>query len=99
MAAEASAEVEIYGRRYRLRSTHEGSDIVKLAAFVDRHMRQLAQHLPQVDSAKLAVLAALNIAEELFREQQLDPGTRTEKVRERVEGLIAKLDAALGVGP
>lgn len=99
MAAEASTEVEIYGRRYRLRSTHEGSDIEKLAAFVDRRMRQLAQHLPQVDTAKLAVLAALNIAEELFREQQTDPGTRTEKIRERVEGLIAKLDAALGVAP
>ncbi|MGC8915692.1 MAG: cell division protein ZapA [Thermoanaerobaculum sp.] len=95
MAAEASAEVEIFGRRYRLRSTHEGSDMEKLAAFVDRRMRQLAQLLPQVDAGKLAVLAALNIAEELFREQETDPGTRTEKVRERVEGLIAKIEAAL----
>jgi cell division protein ZapA (FtsZ GTPase activity inhibitor) len=62
-------------------------------------MRELAQYLPQVDTGKLAVLAALNIAEELFREQKTDPGTRTEKLRERVEGLIAKVDAALGVNP
>jgi len=96
MAPSTAVDVEIFGRRYRLRSTHEGEDLVPIAAFVDRRMRELAQHLPQVDPGKLAVLAALNIAEELFRERTMDPGTRTEKIRERVEGLIAKVDAALG---
>lgn len=96
MAAGTATEVEIFGRRYRLRATHEGEDLVQLAAFVDRRMRQLAEHLPQVDLGKLAVLAALNIAEELFREQNTDPGTRTELIRERVEGLIARIDACLG---
>jgi cell division protein ZapA len=99
MAAGAPTEVEIFGRRYRLRATQGGEDIARIAAFVDRRMRELAQYLPQVDTGKLAVLAALNIAEELFREQKTDPGTRTEKLRERVEGLIAKVDAALGVNP
>jgi cell division protein ZapA len=99
MSACAAIDVEIFGRRYRLRSTQEGEDLVPIAAFVDRRMRELAQHLPQVDPGRLAVLAALNIAEELFRERKTDPGTRTEKLRERVEGLIAKVDAALGASP
>ncbi|MDW7966605.1 MAG: cell division protein ZapA [Thermoanaerobaculum sp.] len=99
MGAGAPTEVEIFGRRYRLRSTHESSDVAKLAAFVDGRMRLLAQHVPQADSAKLAVLVALNIAEELFRESEMDPGARTEMIRERVEGLIAKIDAALGASP
>lgn len=99
MAAEGAVDVEIFGRRYRLRSSQPGEDLGRIAAYVDRRMRELAQYLPQQDSVKLAVLAALNIAEELFREQQTDPGTRTERIRERVEGLIAKVDAALGASP
>ncbi len=99
MAAGGAVDVEIFGRRYRLRSSQAGEDLGRIAAYVDRRMRELAQYLPQQDSVKLAVLAALNIAEELFREQQTDPGTRTERIRERVEGLIAKVDAALGASP
>jgi ABC-type transport system substrate-binding protein len=42
-----------------------------------------------------AVLTALNIADELFKEQETEPETRTEQIRQRVEGLIARLDEVL----
>lgn len=55
--------VEIYDQSYNLR----GSDpeyIFKLAEYVDGKMRLLAQQTQTVDSLRLAVLAALNIADE-----------------------------------
>ena len=91
--------VEIFGRRFELRATETGERVEELARFVDRRMRELAEVSPHVDTAKLAVLTALNIADELFREHETDPGTRSERVRERVEGLIVKLDEVLTPSP
>ena len=45
----------------------------------------------------LAVLVALNIADELFRELEKEPGTRSEQVRQRVDGLVARLDEFLAL--
>jgi cell division protein ZapA len=61
--APAPVRVEIYDQSYSLR----GSDpeyIFKLAEYVDFKMRTLAQQTQTVDSLRLAVLAALNIADE-----------------------------------
>jgi len=58
-----SVRVEIYDQAYNLR----GSDpdyIFKLAEFVDSKMRSAAEQTATVDSLRLAVLAALNIADE-----------------------------------
>ena len=71
--------VEIFGRRFELRATEPSERVWELARFVDQRMRQLADVSPHVDTAKLAVLTALNIADELFRELETEPGTRTEQ--------------------
>ncbi len=99
MGASTRAAVEVFGRRYELRSTQSSEHLEELASFVDRRMRELAEVSPHVDTAKLAVLTALNIADELFREQRTEPGTRTERVRQRLEGLIARMDEALSEAP
>ena len=87
--------VEIFGRRFELRATEGSERVEELARFVDRRMRELAEVSPHVDTSKLAVLTALNIADELFKEQETEPGTRAEQARQRVEGLIRKLDEVL----
>ena len=87
--------VEIFGRRFELRATEASERVEELARFVDRRMRELAEVSPHVDTSKLAVLTALNIADELFKEQETEPGTRADKVRQRVEGLIKRLDDVL----
>ncbi len=98
MNASARTTVEIFGRRYELRGTEGSEHLEELARYVDRRMRELAEVSPHVDTAKLAVLTALNIADELFREQQTEPGTRNERLRKRVEGLVKQLDEALESG-
>ena len=61
--ANSSVRVEIFDQAYNLR----GSDpdyILKLAEYVDAKMRAVAEQTHTVDTVRLAVLAALNIADE-----------------------------------
>jgi cell division protein ZapA len=59
--------VDIQGQRYPIRSGLDPDYVSRLAAFVDDKMRAAADVTPTGDTLRLAVLAALNIADELFR--------------------------------
>jgi len=61
--ANDSIRVEIYDQGYTLRGT-DPEYIVKLADYVDLKMRAVAEKTSTVDSLRVAVLAALNIADE-----------------------------------
>ncbi len=68
MATQPSAgvppiRVEIYDQVYNLRGV-DAEYILRLAEFVDTKMRSVAEQTSTVDSLRLAVLAALNIADE-----------------------------------
>lgn len=66
-AREAGAVVvEIYDQIYQLRGT-DAEHIQRLAATVDAKMRAVSAHGATVDSLRVAVLAALNIADELWQ--------------------------------
>jgi cell division protein ZapA len=58
-----SVRVEIFDQPYNLRGT-DPDYIFRLAEFVDTKMRAVAEQTSTVDSLRLAVLAALNIADE-----------------------------------
>lgn len=64
--SDGSVSVDIYDQVYTLRGT-DPEHIVRLAAMVDEKMRAVAAHGSTVDSLRVAVLAALNIADELGR--------------------------------
>lgn len=59
--------VEILGQRYQIRSSLEQEYVMRLAAYVDEKVRAAAEATPSGDSLRFVVLAALNIADELFR--------------------------------
>lgn len=59
--------VEIDGRRYQIRSALDPEYVVRLAAYVETRIRLATDATPDADALRLAVLAALNIADELFR--------------------------------
>jgi len=74
-AQNASVRVEIFDQAYNLR----GSDpeyILKLAEYVDSKMRAVAEATNTIDTVRLAVLAALNIADEyhLLKKKQQESG-------------------------
>jgi cell division protein ZapA len=59
--------VEIHGQRYPIRSSLDSDYVARLAMYVDEKMRAAAETTPTGDSLRLAVLTALNVADELFR--------------------------------
>lgn len=63
--------VEIYNQTYNIRSDGDGDYVVGLAEFVDRRMREISSGTLTVDSLKVAILAALHIADELHRLKRL----------------------------
>jgi cell division protein ZapA len=86
--------VEINGMRYPIRSHLDAGYIADLAAYVEQKMRLAAQESPAGDSLKIAVLAALNIADECFRAREEGTAQRTG-VTQRARELEQVLDLAL----
>lgn len=86
-----TVEVEIYGQRYTLRGEADEQYVKRVAQFVDDHMKAVAQGMRTATLSKLAVLAAVNIAHELFRAEQ----QRTEKeadVERRMLSLMESIE-------
>ena len=101
--ANGSVRVEIFDQVYNLRGS-DADYILKLAEYVDGKMRAVSQQTATVDSVRLAVLAALNIADEyhLLKRQLADrtgEGARasTEYVQ-RASKLASALDEVLQDG-
>ena len=86
--------VEIRGQRYPIRSELDARYVNVLATYVDEKIRAASESTPSGDSVRLAVLAALNIADELFRCQDVQKESRGA-LAERTEALERLLDAAL----
>src|ERR1700730_15045610 len=63
--------VEIYNQIYNIRSDGDSEYISQLAEFVDNRMREISSGTLTVDSLKVAILAALHIADELHRLKHL----------------------------
>ena len=62
-----SIRVEIYNQTYNIRSDGDNEYILQLAEFVDGKMREISSGTLTVDSLKVAILAALHIADEYQR--------------------------------
>jgi cell division protein ZapA len=88
--------VQIHGQRYPIRSGLEQEYVIRLAAYVDERIRAAADATPTGDSIKVVVLAALNIADELFRTRDANH-TRDGKLTERAEEIERLVDRVLMV--
>jgi len=87
--------VEIFGQSYAVRAGTDPGYVERLAAYVDGQMREISRTSGAVDSVRVAVLAALNIADECLRLRgQVE---EAEKVaRARADKLVRELASALG---
>ena len=91
--AAPSVRVEIYDQAYNLRGT-DAEYINKLAEYVDTKMRTVAQQTQTVESLRLAVLAALNIADE-FHVLKRKYDAIAGDYREKADHLSGALDEVL----
>ena len=62
--------VTIFGKEYTLKGGSDVDYVQEVAAFVDQRMNEVARSAAVVSTDRVAILAAVNIADELFREQQ-----------------------------
>ena len=86
--------VEIAGQRYPIRSSLDQDYVLRLASYVDEKIGAAADATPTGDSLRLAVLAALNIADELFRAREATRRRETRMV-ERAGELEQLVDQVL----
>ena len=93
MPSSTNTQVEIFGEVYHVRGGDESGHLQDLADLVDRKMREVAERV-KGDTARIAILAALNLADELFQIRSLQEGERVE-IREKVAALTEELTQAL----
>jgi len=86
--------IEIQGLRYPIRSELDEQYVIELARYVDGKMARAGYEVPTGESLKIAVLAALNIADELFRCRGAGTLEHAELVR-RTHDLERLVTAAL----
>jgi cell division protein ZapA len=92
-AGNSSVRVEIFDQGYNLRGT-DPDYILRLAEYVDTKMRAVSEQTHTVDTARLAVLAALNIADEYHLLRRKTDGGSTDSSK-RARQLINALDDVL----
>jgi cell division protein ZapA len=92
-SANLSVRVEIFDQVYNLRGS-DADYILKLAEYVDGKMRAVSEQTTTVDSVRLAVLAALNIADEYHLLRRRLEATSPE-ARQRASKLASALDEVL----
>jgi cell division protein ZapA len=87
-------KIQIYDQSYNVNADGKDEYLHELAAYVDGKMRSIAESTHMVDSLKVAVLAALNIADEMFqtrkRQQEIEG-----PLRQRVENCVSMVEKAL----
>jgi len=89
--AKRSVEVHIYGQKYVIRSESSEEYVREVASSVDRKMREVAQRGSSVSTLNVAVLAALNIADELLKSSR-----DNEELLKRIKDQTERLDTILG---
>ena len=89
-----SIDVEIFGTVYHVRGEQNPGYLRQLAEVVDGKMREISRHVGVVDSGKIAILAALNLADELLQCNKQQEGERVDMM-EKVEELTGLLTEAL----
>jgi cell division protein ZapA len=89
-----TTRVNIYGREYSIRGEGDPAYIAEIAHFLDMRMRQMTENIAMTSTAKVAILASLNITDELF--------TKTEQLEEMedshqmyLSGLADRIDEVL----
>lgn len=87
-------KVEIYDQTYHIRGELDEAYVAELAQYVDTKMRTVAEATRTIDSLRVAVLAALNLADELhtLRRQHAE---LEESLRARTERALSLVDQAL----
>ncbi len=90
----SSKKIQIYGKTYSLKSSSSEVEAEEAAGYVDSKMKELANASSKTSTLDLAILAALNIAQELL-ELKNQAGAKDEAGEKKIRQLVAALDKEL----
>ena len=91
-------DVEVFGQRFSLQGDADESYIHELAQYVDEQMRALTQNMKTGTPTKLAILAAINIADQLFQQQRQQRAGEVE-VERLTQSMVEHIDHQLDLHP
>jgi cell division protein ZapA len=97
MLEKNATTVEIFGREYKIRGVADETYILKVAGYVDKKMREVSSGSSLPSHDRLAILAALNIADELFQERKQSSEVHSN-IEQKANRLIGILDQNLQSG-
>jgi len=86
-----STTVEILGREYKIKGVADESYIQSVARYVDEKMREVSRATALPSQDRLAILAALNIADELFQYRQASAESFSS-IERKAANLISMID-------
>lgn len=92
-----SVAIQIFGHDYRIKTEADPAGVERLARLVDDTMARIRERTGAVDTLDLAVMAALNLANDLLAAQAREheraehqvPAAELAELRERIEGVLA----------
>jgi cell division protein ZapA len=87
-------KVQIFGQTFPIQGDLDEAYVQKLAAYVDEKMRAISDMTPTVDTQKVAILAAMAIADELHSLRK-ERGEREELLKEQAERCLTLVERAL----
>ncbi len=98
MSERRSVAIQIFGHDYRIKTDADPVGVERLARLVDDTMARIRERTGAVDTLDLAVMAALNLANDLLSAQERERASLEQQVpvseitalRERIEGVLAE---------
>lgn len=90
MTEKSTEKVEIFGQEYKIKGVGNPQYIHKIAGYVDKKMREIAHSSGIMSQSRIAILAALNIADELYQER-----AERDNIQAELEGKAARLGELL----
>lgn len=88
-------QVDVYGQRLALQPTEDESYAQELARYVEGQMHTIAQGATRSTPTKIAILAAMNIADQLFQQERRRQAGEAE-IERRAGVLLECIDSHLG---
>ena len=90
-----SVKVNIFGQDYPIKGDTDAVYIQEVAKYVDQKMKEVSERLSNKLPLRVAVLAAMNITDELFKERG-DKENKLLSIEERSQALLEQLDSMIG---
>ena len=85
-------KVRIFGQDYSIRASTNEDYIKEVAAYVDRKMHEVQKSVPSsLNASKIAILAAMNISDELFAERRGEYSFKGE-VESKIKSIIERIE-------